>query len=133
MLVRGTTRANASIRRDTDRFVNELRAAATDSVGDGVWIEKVGIETRSTFDLARIRQEPTAVGYLARRLEAIRGDDGEIEALASVFADLDKKLPAELREGDSALTLTDPARVRELLKDVEAMLLPRLLEDADGM
>jgi len=131
VLVCGTTRANASIRRDTGRFVSELRAAATDSVGDGVWIEKVGIETRSTFDLARIRQEPTAVGYLARRLEAIRGDAGELEELASVFADLDKKLPADLREGDSPLRLSDPASVRALLEDVEAMLLSRLLEDTE--
>jgi len=131
VIICGSTRANGVLRRDEDRFVSELRAAATDGLGDGVWIEKVNVATRSTFDLARIREEPGAVGHLARRLAAIKEDPGELAALAAVFADLDKKLPSELREGDGALRLTNPREIRVLLDDVEAMLLPRLLEGKD--
>lgn len=128
----GATKANAALRRDVDKLVSELRAAAGDALGDRVWLEKIRVETRSTFDLARVREEASAVGHLARRLEAIKHDDAEIASLAAVLAELDKKLPAELREGEGALSLVDPATIRALVADVEATLLPRLLEGTEG-
>jgi DNA repair exonuclease SbcCD nuclease subunit len=132
VFVTGATRANAAIRRDLDRFTGELRAAAGDVLGDGVFVEKVKIETRSVFDLAQVRKEASAVGHLARRLEALKSDAAEIASLAAVLADLDKRLPPELREGDGALTLSDPATIRRFVEEVEAALLPRLLEGAEG-
>lgn len=130
--VTGATKANAAVRRDVDKLVSELRAAATDALGDRVWVEKVRVETRSTFDLARVREEASAVGHLARRLDAIKRDDAEIASLAAVLAELDKKLPPDLREGEGALSLVDPRTVRTLIDEVEATLLPRLLESAEG-
>jgi DNA repair protein SbcD/Mre11 len=128
----GTTRANGAIRRDLEHFVAQLRAAATDGMGETVWLEKVVVRTRSTFDLARVREEAGAVGHLARRLEAIKSDPIELAVLAACFAELEKKLPAELREGDGALLLSDVATMRALVDDVEQTLLPRLLEGAEG-
>lgn len=132
VFVTGATKANAAIRRDIDRFVGELRSAAADILGDAVFIEKVKVETRSFFDLAQVREEASAVGHLARRLAAIKADDAEIDALASVLAELDKRLPPELREGEGALTLSDAATVRAFVEEVEATLLPRLLEGVEG-
>lgn len=132
VFVTGATKANAAIRRDLDRFTGELRAAAADVLGDVVFVEKVKIETRSCFDLAQVRKEASAVGHLARRLEALKSDDTEIASLAAVLAELDKRLPAELREGEGALTLSDPATIRAFVEEVEATLLPRLLEGAEG-
>lgn len=131
IFVTGATKANAAIRRDLDRFTSELRAAV-DVLGDALFVEKVNIETRSSFDLAQVRQEASAVGHLARRLSAIKADDVEIASLASVLAELDKRLPPELREGEGALTLSDPATVRAFVDEVEATLLPRLLEGVEG-
>ncbi|HEY8073625.1 MAG TPA: DNA repair exonuclease [Labilithrix sp.] len=125
VVVTGATKANGAIRRDPERFTNELRAAASDGE---VWIEKIALETRSEWDAARIRDEATAVGHLARRLAEIKEDANELAELAKVFADLEKKLPAELREGEGALALTDPATVRALVDEAEQTLLPRLLE-----
>ena len=131
VVVGGATRANAAIRRDLDRFTSELRAAATDALGGAVWVEKILVETRSTFDVAQVREEAGAVGHLARRLAAIREDPEELAGLAAVFADLEKKLPAELREGDGGLSLSAPATLRTLVDEVEQLLLPRLLEGAE--
>jgi exonuclease SbcD len=128
VVIAGSTRANGTIRNDVEHFVAQLRAAATDGLGDSVWLEKILVQTRSTFDLARVREEPGAVGHLARRLAAIKDDPKELAELAGVFAELDKKLPAELREGDGALVLTDAATLRAIVEDVEQTLLPRLLE-----
>jgi hypothetical protein len=103
---------------------------ANDTLGDGVWLEKVRIRTRTHLDFERIREEESAVGHLARRLASIKGDDAELAALAAELAELEKKLPPELREGENAFHLTDPATLRALLEDVEQMLVPRLLEGA---
>jgi DNA repair exonuclease SbcCD nuclease subunit len=129
VVVSGSTRANASIRGDVERFVAELRAAANEE--DAIWLEKIVVGTRSPFDVARVREESSAVGHLARRLAAIKDDPKELGDLAAVLADLEKKLPAELREGEGALLLSDPAVLRALVEDVEQTLLARLLE-GDG-
>jgi DNA repair exonuclease SbcCD nuclease subunit len=131
IVIRGTTRANGAIRADSEHFDAQLRAAANDEsarLGDGVWLEKIIVGTRSTFDLAKIREEAGAVGHLARRLEVIKNDPKELAELVALLADFDKKLPAELREGDGALTLSDPDTLRAIVEDVEQTLLPRLLE-----
>ena len=133
VIITGSTRANGAIRNDVDHFVAQLRAAATDGLGDGVFLEKILVQTRSTFDLAQVREEAGAVGHLARRLAAIKDDPKELAELAAAFADLDKKLPPELREGDGALVLTDAAMLRAIVEDVEQTLLPRLLEGEGAM
>ena len=126
--LRGRTAASAAIRQDIDRLTSELRALATD-LGD-TWIEKIRIETSTPLDLPRIREEASAVGHLARRIQAIREDDAELKVLLELFADLEKKLPAELREGDG-LRLGEPAFVRALMDDVEQLLVPRLLAGSE--
>jgi DNA repair exonuclease SbcCD nuclease subunit len=132
--VSGMTRANGAVRNELDQFEAQVRAAANDALGDGVWLEKILVHTRSTFDLAKVREEAGAVGHLARRLAAIKDDPKELAELVAVLADLDKKLPDALRDGDDALRLTDPAAIRAIVEDVEQTLLPRLLESptADG-
>jgi hypothetical protein len=130
----GTTRANGAVRNDLEQFEAQLRVAANDALGESAWLEKVLVHTRSTFDLAKVREEAGAVGHLARRLAAIKDDPAELAELVALLADLDKKLPSELREGDGALVLGEHAAMRAIVEDVEQTLLPRLLESpgADG-
>lgn len=128
--IAGSTRANSALRGELDRVVAEVRAVANEA--EAIWIEKVRVETRGTVDIARVREEPGAIGHLARRLAAIKESDAELAELGAIFAELDKKLPAEVREIDGALALTDPAALRAIVDDVEQTLLPRLLERAEG-
>jgi DNA repair exonuclease SbcCD nuclease subunit len=133
VVVAGTTVANGAIRRDGERFVAELRARALDACGEGMWLEKIRIQTRAPIDLPRLREEQSAVGHLARRFAAMKDDPTELAALAAELAELDRRLPPELRErATEGLRLDDPATIRALLDDVEQMLLPRLLEGAEG-
>jgi DNA repair exonuclease SbcCD nuclease subunit len=131
VVVTGATAANNAIRGDLDRFISELRSAVNDGLGDGAWLEKVRLETRSPIDLESVRHEASAVGHLARRLASMKEDPADLAALTSVFAELDKKLPAELREGEGGLRLDDPATLRAMLDDVEQLLVPRLLDGAE--
>jgi exonuclease SbcD len=128
VIVTGTTRVSGALRNDVDYFVAQLRAATNDTLGDGVWLEKILVQTRATFDLATVREDAGAVGHLARRLATIKDDPTELATLAASFAELEKKLPAELREGEGALVLGDLAMLRAIVEDVEQTLLPRLLE-----
>lgn len=132
--ITGATRANGAVRGDLDQFEAQLRVAANDALGDAVWLEKIQVRTRSTFDLDKVRDEVGAVGHLARRLAAIKDDPKELAELVEVLADLDKKLPNEFRELEGALVLSDPAVIRAIVEDVEQTLLPRLLESptSDG-
>ncbi len=132
VVVMGSSEANGSLRRDVQRFRNELCAATLDSLGDSAWIEKVVIETRSVLDFARLRDEASAVGHLARRIASIGEDSDELRELGAVLSELDKKLPAEIREGEGALRLAEPDTLRAILADVEQMILPRLLERAEA-
>jgi DNA repair exonuclease SbcCD nuclease subunit len=126
LVISGRTKASPALRSDPERFVAELRARALDAFGDTVWLEKVVVRTRDVLDLERLREEASAVGHLARRLAAMKEDPKELAELGAVFADLDKRLPPELREGDGGLRLDDPVTLRALVDDVEQVLLSRL-------
>jgi DNA repair protein SbcD/Mre11 len=124
--VAGDSPAHVALAAEPDRFVNDVRALATDAGAD-VWVEKVKVKTRAPLDLVGLRRQPDAIGELARALDALRRDDDALLALAGGLDELRKKLPAELRDGDDALRLDDPAYLRTLVDDVEQMILPRLV------
>jgi exonuclease SbcD len=127
----GATPAHFALCSSPEQYTSEIRLAATDIAEDGVFVENIVFRTHTTIDLAAIRGQNDAVGELARSLHAMKDDDGELCALASELDDLEQKLPLELREGDGALRL-DPSRLRNVLADVEQMLIPSLLAKDSG-
>jgi DNA repair exonuclease SbcCD nuclease subunit len=126
VVVTGATRANAALRSHAEQYVNEVRLAANDVGGGEIFVENVAFTTQSPLDLAKIREQNDAVGHLARGLHALRNDDAAVHTLSEQLADLRRRLPLELSEGPGALVL-DEHLVREVLADVEQMLVPRLL------
>jgi DNA repair exonuclease SbcCD nuclease subunit len=122
----GATRAHAALTAATEQWQNEIRAAANDAGDGAVFVEKVLFRTRSTIDLGKIREQKDALGQLARTLHAIRASDHELRELLPELLDLKQKLPLELLQGEGAIAL-DETYLRDLLGDVEEMLIPRLL------
>lgn len=125
VLIEGTTDAHATLFANKDQYTSEIRLAANDLPGE-IFIENIVLSTRGAIDLARIRQQDDAIGQLARSLHAMKSDPAAHAMLAAELADLTQRLPLKLREGDDALVL-DAARLAEILSDVEASLIPRLL------
>jgi DNA repair exonuclease SbcCD nuclease subunit len=125
VIVQGATQVHAALEADLSKWVSEIRAMATDL--GGVWVEKVVLSTRSTLDLEALREREDAMGDLVRVLQDLRGDEEGLRGLLGELKDLRAKLPPELREGDEALRLEDPAEVQAVLGDVEQILLTRLL------
>jgi DNA repair exonuclease SbcCD nuclease subunit len=133
VLLTGATRIHAALAGDVDRWHNEIRNLANDlGGGEGVWVEKIRLETRAALDLADLAEREDAVGQLVRALAELRSDEAAQRALLESVAELKPKLLPELREGDDGLRLDDPQLVAALLDDVEQLLLPRLLRGEGG-
>jgi len=122
----GETAAHSLLVSSAEQYASEIRLAATDVGGAGAFVEKILLETRSTIDLVKVREQDDPVGQLARSLQQAKSDPRALTDLLGELADLKQKLPLELREGEGALTL-DEAHLREILIEVEQMLIPRLL------
>jgi DNA repair exonuclease SbcCD nuclease subunit len=128
VVLRGTGRAHADLHENPERFSQEIRVAAMEIGGEGVWVEKIRLDTRTPIDLEALCERDDAIGQLVRSLHAMRDDKDELAVLIDDLADLRHKLPPELRDAEDGLRLDDPAELAALLEDVEQMLIPRLLQ-----
>jgi exonuclease SbcD len=127
----GATPAHAALVASPEQYANEIRVAATDLADNAVYVENVVFLTHTTIDLAKIRGQNDAIGELARSLDALRTDAPGLALLVAELAELRQRLPLELREGEGALTFEE-AHLRELIADVEQLLIPRLLANEVG-
>jgi DNA repair exonuclease SbcCD nuclease subunit len=125
VVLEGTTNAHAALVANRDQYVSEIRLAANELPGE-IFIENIVVSTRGAVDLAKIREQADAVGQVARSLHAMKNDPDAHALLAAELAELADRLPLKLREGDDALVL-DAARLGDIVADVEATLIPRLL------
>jgi len=126
--VSGETSAHDEILSDPDRWVHEVRAAAVDEAGERVWIEKVLFRTRPLGGGVRLEG---AVGELLALMDELSADPAALGRLSSELADLDKKLPRELREESETWRPGDPDRLKELLAEAKSMLMRRLLHESE--
>jgi exonuclease SbcD len=131
VVLTGATRAHAAIRSSAEQYTNEIRLAANDVGGGEIYVENVVFATQGEVDLAKIRTQDDPIGHLARALHAMQGDDDALRGLAQQLTDLRHKLPLELCEGPDAFSL-DEEHLREIVAEVEQMLVPRLLAPGEG-
>jgi DNA repair exonuclease SbcCD nuclease subunit len=130
--MQGASAAHDALVDNPERWESMLRATASDVAADGVWLEKIRWATWPRADAEQLAQRDDAVGQVARALRAAQAEGADLDAMTAALAELRVKLPSELRERDSdgGLRLDDPTTVRELLADVERLLLPRLTAGA---
>lgn len=131
LVVSGASAAHDALSEEPERWESEIRAAATDVAPDAVWVEKVRLRTEPVIDLAELRGRDDAIGQLARTLAGLRADEGALGELGGELADLWKKLPREAREGADGVRFDDPAFLRDVVDDVERVLLPMLLSKGE--
>ena len=134
-----TLRASAGVHRallaDAEAWTQRLRAVALDATGDNLWVERVRFVSGPTEAEQELStSDEDAVVHFVRALRALRDDDRALIGLVNEeLADLRRKLPAELREGDDGLRLEDPATLRRLVDEVESLVVGRLSgRRADG-
>ncbi len=126
IVITGETLAHAALSTSRRGLEESLRELASD-VGEGaLWIEKVVVETSDVVSLGDVLLREDAVGQVARALRALRDDEDALGELASQFAELSQKLPAELLEGDERVVF-DVSAMRDAIGDVEQRILTELL------
>ena len=128
--ISGRTAAHAELWEDQDRWVNEVRNAATLAAADQIWIEKVEFATRPVG--ATALQGPTA--DLLSGLASLQGDLHQLEAEFSVGPELKAinelvgRLPRDLRE---EFNLENSEIATRILEDVQSLLLAKLTEQPE--
>jgi DNA repair exonuclease SbcCD nuclease subunit len=129
--LRGACPAHEALAGQPQKWTNELRSVATDVGGGQVWLEKIKFDT----SLPRVCELPTdgPIGELLQLLGELQHDDQELSKLAAELDELDRKLPAELKEGLDAVRMSDGAWLREVLQQVEPLLVSRLLHSGEDI
>jgi hypothetical protein len=97
-----------------------------------LWIEKVLLRTTAAAGSRVPDDREGALGGLLRTIRDLEAGAAPLASLAEDFADLKRKLPAELFAESEMLDPTDPERLRGLLGEVEDLLLARLLASPEG-
>ncbi len=103
-----------------------IRAAAQDLAEAEVWIEQVRLDLVPPLDRTLAAQRQDAVGELVRLVDALRGDESMLSALAQTqLGTLLDALPPEVT-GDEVPRLGRTSDLLALLRDAEATVLARL-------
>ena len=84
----------------------------------------VALEPERSFDPAKLADGPLA--ELPALLAELLADETRLKALGMELADLERKLPGDLKSADDALALDDPAVLRELVESIGPLLMARL-------
>jgi len=104
----------------------EIRNLANE-FGDEVWIEKIQFQTSAPVDLERLREGQDLLGALLRHVDELARDDDSLRELAQELQPLAARGGNELLA--AGLDLRDPVRLREWLRQAEALLVAQLWED----
>lgn len=105
----------------------QLRSAAIEASNAEIWLEKVEWRTRPALDLERLAERDDPIGLLLSELQTLANDRETLLAMVGeALADLQPKLPIELREGQDGLHLDASDALLEMLDEVRADLLARL-------
>jgi DNA repair protein SbcD/Mre11 len=125
VVIEGQTLAHDEIAADMEQWVNELRAVAVDEAGEHAWIEKIELRTAP---LPSSEGKPAgAVSELLALVEELVANPEAASGLASELADLDKKLPRELKDAAESWRPSDPAWLAALVAQAKPLLVHRLL------
>lgn len=129
--IAGPCAAHAKIVNRRESWVNDARVLALEIGSGSIWLEKVLIETSPEAGFAARAAGSGPLAELLQYVESLRADETRLAALAEKFADLQAKLPADLREGSDGLQL-DGQTIKDLLRETPSILLPRLVGDEES-
>jgi hypothetical protein len=125
-VVTGTTQAHGALQLESDRWDSEIRGRSSEH--SDVWLAQIAFRTAPPVDVSQVLARQDAVGQVLGAVERARRDPDRLAELAELFADLKAKLPADVRQGSEGLRLEDPELVREVLDEVEQLLLVHLVD-----
>jgi hypothetical protein len=130
--ITGACKAHSELVLYSERWINDLRMAATDISLGNVWVEKILLHTEMAADLEEMLKRDDPIGGLLRSIQQLSADDENLTRLIEEFSDLKRRLPAELLHSEGGIGLEHPDSRRELIEAVKQMLMGRLLAGGKG-
>jgi len=117
-VITGKSPINNELHSNSERWLNEIRAVATDAGLGKVWVEKINLQLS--------KRSETALGEIGKFLKNIPKENEILEALSTEFKGLKNALPLEARTKHTQTI--DPETICRLLENgVEELLMARLL------
>jgi exonuclease SbcD len=127
VIIEGACPVHNELHSDSARWINEIRAVATDAGLGNVWIEKISLQTHPIS--SQTVQDDGPLEELGNFLRTLPHDGDGLQALTTEFRSLRNALPAEARQNERGGGI-DPGStdtIRKLLNGVEELLMARLL------
>jgi len=130
--ITGACAPHSELTANPEKWINQIRAAATDISEGDVWIETVRLNTHLPADMTQFASDSTPAGQLLKRIDHMMSNEDQLTELAETMSLLRSKLPFELFEGEERLDLASGRRMKEILTLVKQGLLPQLFAKGDG-
>jgi DNA repair exonuclease SbcCD nuclease subunit len=125
----GQTAAHAAVNGDLEYWTQAVRSTAVAHFGERVWIEKVKVTTSPPPAQQATVAEPGPLRELNRLIGDLLASDDELLALGRALTPLWRKLPVDYRQGEGALDPEDPACWREIVRQVQDLLVRGLKKE----
>ena len=122
--ITGSTTAHLALAGDPDLKVKIQNVLL--QVGGDLWLERVVLRT-SDQATASAAQGLESLAEIRATIDGIVASDVERASLIDIFADLDSKLPAELR-GEDGINLGDPAYIAGFIEEAAEELSLRVIK-----
>lgn len=130
--ITGETPACDRILADLERWTNEIRSAALE-IGNGrVWVEKIKFKLTAAPSEKRLKHSNGAIDELLTLFDELAAEPRFRLHLSTELADLEKKLPREIKEGADGVRFDNPDWLMEILDQVRPMLIQRMLRKGNA-
>ncbi|MFH1872671.1 MAG: DNA repair exonuclease [Pseudomonadota bacterium] len=124
LFVTGRTSLHGRLVTSPDGSRAEICAWLNEASGGMAWLEKLKLSIAAPLDLAALAEHDDPIGFLIRKLDELAADSTALATLASpTLSELSLKIPAELREHDSAFNPLSPELQAEALATARERLL----------
>lgn len=128
VVVSGASEAHDCWLSDLEYWKQSIRGHAI-SINANIWIEKVKFQTRPLRTLSAEDMSEGAIAELLRCFDEAQNGDEWLTELLVEFDALRKKLPRAMHPDQEQWIPSDAATLKEVLNEVQPMLLNRLLSE----
>ncbi|MDZ4849760.1 MAG: DNA repair exonuclease [Pirellulaceae bacterium] len=105
---------------------NQIRASAIAELNGEAWVEKIQFRTQPEHSHDHAIESEGLIAELVEYLNELKEDSAKLTAFIDSLSDLRSKLPPEVSATDDNDPGTQPAKLRQLLDEVEPILMARL-------